>query len=1028
MQKFTRTRLRTGFLTSSALALVFATSASAQTATNVQAGEQSAAEQVVVTGTQIIGSSITGVNPVTVLDSASIAAVAPVSGDDLIRSIPQMGATNFNAATLPGSSNSARGDVASIDLRNIGEGATLLLVNGRRVAVDPENQASIGLLAPTVTYNSNAIPISDAQHIEVLLDGAAALYGSDAIAGVVNVITNQNMNGVKVNIQHGAADGTHYNSSSADIAAGSDFFGGRANVTASLNYTQQTALYASDEPFTASSNKTSLFANTTYAGLASENLDSTVSPWGTFTAIPATTIKTGTTSLTSASGAFHIQPVTDSGCVYSLSSSTCIGTGSQPTSTTSLNTKADTLADYPVTITPSVNRYNFFSNAHYDINEHMTAYAELAWYQAETQTLQPPSGASGSSTVTIPASNYWNPFGPVTFANGQTNPNRIAGLNISAAGVPLTITTYGFSDQGTNVIRDYGNQGRILLGVKGDVWGWHYDSGLLYSEAANKDIGEGINETLLQQNLALSTSAAYDPFIGGNPNNPGGAATDTQNAAAIASFTSHYRTDDYSTLGLGDFKVSNAHLFTLPAGDLGMAGGVEVRHESLSDIRDPSINGASQFTDSVTGTTIVSNELGVSQTPNTKGQRWVESVYAELAIPVISPAMGIPLVEKFDMQIAGRFENFSDVGGVGKPKIAFAWDVVDSLRIRGSWSQGFEAPNLIQEHETLLSRSNTNTDYIFCQADLNAGRINSFANCSESTPALGQRSGNANLKPETSDNKSIGIVFQPSFLPSRFGDFTSTADYWAITEKNLIGVFGQANALVLDYADRLQGTTNPNVVRAAPTATQIAQFAGTGIAPVGTLLYINDQYVNQNPQIASGLDFDFNWNMKDTPWGNFSVDMNIARMLSLKLEPSSIENSLIADKASGLINAGTVVSGFGNLLQQGTNPDIRWNLTPTWNYGIWTVGGQVQYTGAVLDTALLSTTGVPQKVPGYMTGNMYAQVNIKDGFIGTDTQLRIGARNITNTTPPAYLNSYGYVAGLYSPYGRYEYVSITENF
>ena len=95
------------------------------------------------------------------------------------------------------------------------------------------------------------------------------------------------------------------------------------------------------------------------------------------------------------------------------------------------------------------------------------------------------------------------------------------------------------------------------------------------------------------------------------------------------------------------------------------------------------------------------------------------------------------------MQIAGRYENFQhDVGGVGKPKIAFAWDVNDMVRLRGSWSQGFEAPNLIQEHETLLSRSNTNTDYIFCQADLDTGRINSFANCAEPTPALGQRSGN----------------------------------------------------------------------------------------------------------------------------------------------------------------------------------------------------------------------------------------------------------------------------------------------
>jgi len=1011
-------------LASSALALVSARAAWAQTAPQGQG-----AETVVVTGTQIVGSTITGALPVTVVDEKTVAAVAPVSGDDLIRSIPQMGATNFNSSTLPGSSNSARGDVASIDLRNIGEGATLLLVNGRRVAVDPENQASIGLLAPTVTYNSNAIPITDAQRIEVLLDGAAALYGSDAIAGVVNVITNQNVNGLKVNLQHGAADGTNYSTSTVDVSGGTDFLGGRGNITASLNYTQETALFTQNEPYSASSDKTSLFANTPYAGLASLNLNSTVSPWGTFTLASGAAVKSGTTTVTSTSGQFHIQPATDAGCVLSTTTGACIGTGSQATSTTAINTKADTSADYPLTIMPSVNRYNFFSNAHYDVSDHLTIYAEAGWYQAETTSLQPPGGASGSSTVAIPASNYWNPFGPTTFANGQANPNRLANLTgVPAAGTAVKITSYDFADQGTNTVRDWGHQGRILLGAKGELWGWNYDSAFLYSDAGNSDLGEGINETALQANLALSTPAAYNPFLGGNPSNPTGAVSNASNAAAIQSFTNHYHTTDYSTLGSWDFKVSNAHLFTLPAGDLGIAAGVETRHESMSDNRDANINGTNQFTDSVTGTQIVSNELGVSQTPSTKGDRWVESFYTELGVPVISPEMGIPLVQKFDMQIAGRYENFSDVGGVGKPKIAFAWDVNDMVRLRGSWSQGFEAPNLIQEHETLLSRSNTNTDYIFCQADLDTGRINSFANCTETTPALGQRSGNPNLKPETSDNKSIGFVFQPTFIPAEFGNFTVTADYWTILEKNLIGVFGQANALILDYADRMQGTTNPNVVRAAPTSTQVAQFAGTGIAPVGTLQYITDQYVNENPQLASGIDFDAHWDLRDTTWGSFSLDFNMARMLSLKLEPSPQQQALINDRTSGIINAGTVISGFGNLLEQGTNPAIRWNLLPTWNYGPWTIGGLVSYTGGFYDTGLINTANIPYREPAYVTGNVYTEFAFKDGFIGDETRVRVGARNVSNAAPPPNLTSYGFVAGVYEPYGRYEYISVTETF
>jgi outer membrane receptor protein involved in Fe transport len=1020
MRVFPAGSARAAYLASSALALVFATGAHAQSAGSANNGSQQ--ETVVVTGTQIVGSTITGALPVTVIDQSTLAAVAPISSDDLVRSIPQMGAINFNSQYLPGSSATARGDIGSIDLRNIGEGATLLLVNGRRVAQDPRNQASAGLLAPTVTYNSNAVPITDAQRTEVLLDGAAALYGSDAIAGVVNVITNQNMNGVKFNAQHGEADGTHYNTSTLDAMGGTDFAGGKGNITASFNYTQEAALLASDQYWTASSDKTPLFAGTPYAGIASLNGDTTTgTPWGTFTTTPAATVRSGATTLTTSSGQFHIQPASDAGCAMTISNGNCYATGPQSTTTAYSNARLDSTAAYVQNITPSVNRYNFFSNAHYDVSDHLTVYAEAGWYQAETQDLQPAAGASGSSTVTVPASNYWNPFGPTG------SPNRLANLTgVPAGGLAVKLTTYGFADTGSYVVRDWGHQGRILLGAKGDDLfgsGFNWDTGFLYSDAGAVNKAQGINDTLLQQNLALNTSAAYDPFLGGNPSNTLGTVTNAANAAASRSFIQYFRTDDYSTLGLWDFKVSKANLFSLPAGELGLASGVEVRHESLADIRDPNVNGTNQFTDSVTGTVNPSNWLTQSETPSTKGDRWVESTYAELAVPVVSPAMGIPLVEKFDMQLAGRYENFSDVGGVAKPKVAFSWDVNDSFRVRGSWSQGFEAPNLYQEHATLLSRSNSNTDYIFCQADLDKGVINSFANCSEKTTALGERAGNPNLKPETSDNKSIGFVFQPTFVPAEYGELTLTADYWTILEKNLIGVFGQANALIADYVDRMQGSTDPNVVRAAPTVTQINQFAGTGIAPVGTLQYINDQYVNENPQLASGIDLDAHWDIRDTAWGNFSVDMNIARQLSLKLEPSPQQQALINARTSGVINAGTVIAGFGNLLEQGTNPAMRWNLTPSWNDGPWTLGSMISYTGGFYDNSLINTANVPYRVAPLITANLYGEVAFKDGIIGTESRLRIGVKDINNAVP-----SQDFVGGIYEPYGRFEYISLTEIF
>ena len=136
---------------------------------------------------------------------------------------------------------------------------------------------------------------------------------------------------------------------------------------------------------------------------------------------------------------------------------------------------------------------------------------------------------------------------------------------------------------------------------------------------------------------------------------------------------------------------------------------------------------------------------------------------------------------------------------MAKPKVAAAWDIVNGLRLRGSWAQGFKAPNLEQMNATLVSRSNTRTDYILCEADLRAKRITSFAGCSESFSTLAQRSGNPNLKPEESSTWSAGLVLQPKFIPARFGRMTFTADWWHVRQTGIVGVFGEGNALILDY-------------------------------------------------------------------------------------------------------------------------------------------------------------------------------------------------------------------------------------
>ena len=151
-------------------------------------------DDVVVVGSRIVGTRINEALPVTVIDSDELDAIGAVDGDDLFRSIAQVGDVGFNDAdTDNGGINNARGDVASIDLRSIGTGNTLVLLNGRRLVPHPGTQ--VESFVPVQTVNTNAIPTMGLRRVEVLADGAAALYGTDAVAGVVNNVLRSNFEG-----------------------------------------------------------------------------------------------------------------------------------------------------------------------------------------------------------------------------------------------------------------------------------------------------------------------------------------------------------------------------------------------------------------------------------------------------------------------------------------------------------------------------------------------------------------------------------------------------------------------------------------------------------------------------------------------------------------------------------------------------------------------------------------------------------------------------------------------------------------
>ncbi|MFT3997341.1 MAG: TonB-dependent receptor [Asticcacaulis sp.] len=1030
MTKGMNTRLMcgvaTGLLCGVAAGALLTAPALAQDAAPNNSQNAGQPEEVVVVGTRIKGAKVTAALPVVVVDAEQIAATGAASGDDLMRSIPQMGDVLFDAANNPQTSNSARGDVNSVNLRSLGVGNTLVLLNGRRLVQHPTSQGTSDTgTVPVQSFNSNAVPVAGLQRLEVLLDGAAAIYGADAVAGVVNTVLKDNYDGLTVELQHGGAEGTSLTETELNLYAGRNF--AKGNVSLFVNYADRSKLMASDQDFTRSDDMRSFFAG--YEGYASSTVPdgrSSHSAWAQLS-IPATTTalrpRQGTTVLTTAAGAFHYQP-SSFGCTgASVGNDICLVSGTVAYSGVNRDMRYDTR--YGTTVRPSVERLNVYATGHYELTPTLTAFGEIGLYAAESRAIQPP--VVNLNALWIPASNYWNPFGPVTFANGQANPNRLANLvNVPVTGLAVKLGNYRFVDTGFQdvVVKNY--QSRVVAGLRGEWAGFDWESAFVYSEAEAEDISPNINMTKLQQQLALSTPDAYNPFSGGCVATPSYADCSPSSQAAIDAIVFDMRRFSRTTLTMLDFKMTKRDLFQLPAGAVGVAMGAEIRKETQYDDRDANLDGTYTFTDMVSGEKNLSNVSAVSPNPDTRGKRNVSGAYIEFAVPVVSPEMNIPLVRSLDFQVAARYENYSDFGSVTKPKVAMAWDVVDGFRVRASYSEGFRAPNLEQVNATQYARSASGNDYIRCEADLRAGRIASMNACSRSISSSLLISGNPDLKPEESTNQSVGIVFQPQFLPSEWGSFTFTADRWKIEQEQIVGLLGAQSALALDYLLRMQGSSNPNVVRAAVNSDDEAVYTGTGLSAVGQVTAIKDQFINLLPQTVEGVDLGFIWQKRRTKIGNFTFRANASQLLEFKREPGDIVDMLYAARAAGTINSLTPLPDSSQLIAVNGRPEWKVTTSVTWSKGNWRSGLSTQYVSEVNQTGLLSDTGTPWVVKEQLITNLYVQYEFEKTGLASNSKVRLGVRDLFDEGPS--LADGGYLGSVQRPYGRYWYLNVSKTF
>jgi outer membrane receptor protein involved in Fe transport len=1005
----------------------------------VPAASEPEAERIIVTGSNIVGATDTGAIAVSILSAEELQSFGANSTGELFEFIAQAGAAEINpSADGP---NDARGDVATVNLRGLGTGNTLVLLNGRRIAAHAVNQ-DIGSTPRQVT-NVNAFPAVGIDRVEVLRDGASALYGSDATAGVVNTLLDARFRGVELGVRYDFLEGANGDEFTLDGALGLKFNKERTRVLVSGGYYTRSGVFASElGPQFNTVDKRGFLGDSPFATTTADFRNTSVSsPFGQYQAgfvnaqnvFQGRRVRRGTTNLTSATGVFHIQPCRFPGSLQVLSSNG-EGCNALDDGTLDIGLRYDFNANQPnnalnegVNISndgttslgrqlrSEANRINLYSVMEHEFSDNVSAFAELLYYRATTDSnraAQPLD--SGLAFLIIPRNNYWNPFGPVG------SPNRIPGLNttdVPATGVDILLQNWRPTDLGPRFISTETETYRVLGGLRGDWRGWSWEGALASSSNETSDTESNrLSKTLLQAELSKTTPDAINPFGGPNANSQA-----QWNRARISS-TNVGRTD----LTTADFRVSNSEALPGWAAPIGFAAGVEWRHEFYEEDRDPRLDGTIIFsTENVSG---ISDVVGVSPTRDSSAGRDVFSAFAEALVPVIRSQT--PFVGDVTLQLAGRVEHFDDIGETAaKPKFGVAWQPVPPVAIRAAWSGGFRAPNLVQLNRGDVSRLNLGVED-FWRADVTGDPVSTGAAYVASV-----RESNPDLESEDTETIVAGVIvdLHKALARDTVRRLSLSFDYWRFNQVNLIGAFGDEEALALDFLLRKQGSSNPNVERLAVTPDDVAAFAAWNArnpsdqrTAAGQVAFIIDPYINLDSQVASGFDFALNSQFDFKRFGRVRLSAEATYLRRLDV----VRNELLSALAENPAFVGSFDVLAVDRIRLDGNP--RWRATASfaWRKDVFGLGGSVRYVSNFIDTAADITVDGQQifwLVEDDVRLNLYAEIQAPF-FGGSEARLRFGVNNVLDSAPPLVDESLGYRPDYHQLNGREYYVSLRGRF
>jgi len=873
--------------------------------------------RIEVTGSNIKRVENEGALPVTTITRRDIERSGATTPMELLQLVSAN--NSLNAVTLGDSVGAVTFSAQTASLRGLGGGRTLVLINGHRV------DTFAGELPGVQGVNLTTIPLQAIDRVEILKDGASAVYGSDAIAGVINFITRSDYSGAEATAFYGTptrGGGGDQWQASATLGGGNLEKDGW-NAFLSAQYSEQKSLDQVSRNFSNSSYRPDIgligVSPNTSPGhiLGSNGLFATVNN-ASGTPVIANSPALCTPSL-------YIADFGD--CAY------------------------DTAAVPGVNMIPHEKTWNLFGSANYRINADLQAYVTGLYSHDETHLVVQPTPV-GSDFNYGPQGNI--PAAITLMPSSPFYPHAIA-QDAGIDGEPLDVW-YRTVDNGFRDTTDTNENWQIVGGLKGSWHGFDWDGSLFYAQGNTTEHVNGGFEDYTRL-LPILNSGVVN-FFGPN-------TSDVVALERSANFIGDAFKGTSKNYG-GQVKASG-DLYELPAGPLAAAVGIEARKEEFEETVDPALENGS-----------ISGYGGALKSTGAKDRnQW--ATFAEINVPIVKTLEG---------DVAIRYDHYSDFGGTTNPKFSLRWQPSRTVLMRASYGTGFLAPSLYQLFApTFIGVTQQTSDPVRCPVTGEVG-----VDCqAQFGAAFG---GNAHLKPEESEQTSIGIVLEP--IPGA----TFSVDWFKINLSETI-VPGISPAAIL--ADPAQFG---NLVTRAPPDANNPDLPGR-------ITQIDQTFINLGAIRLQGLDLEGHYRAPAQSWGRLTF--NLSGTYYLKYDVQNPDGSY-----RGIVGTAFQTATTGVIPRWKHYASLIWDLGP-WSAMLANTY-QTSYTDQNPDL-----DGNPRTVGSLSLWDLQGSYT---GF--RNWRLALGVKNLFDRNPPASNQLTSFISGFdptyYDPRGRFVYASVTYKF